>query len=88
MVHDLMFSGGVLLGVGLLAAEGVEDVAGLAWCMASLSMSMLLEHGLVCDVPPHSFIDDDLCSEDCALQAVSHVHRRRPGPSADEQIYG
>lgn len=85
MIHILMISGGVLPSVGL-AAEGVEDVAAL---VHGVSQHLkLLEHGLVCDVPPHSIIDDDLRSEDCALQAVSHVQRRRPGPCADEQIYG
>ncbi|TVU40576.1 hypothetical protein EJB05_14043, partial [Eragrostis curvula] len=46
------------------------------------------KHSLVCDMPPHTFIRDDLSSEKDPAEAILHILRHLLGAFADEEIYG
>ena len=46
------------------------------------------DHSLVCDVPPHGLINDNLCPEQDLVEAILHVEQSPVGDFAGEEIYG
>lgn len=47
----------------------------------------LLEHSLICDVPSHCLVNNDLCSEQDPPETVLHAQHLQLGTFVDEEIY-
>jgi hypothetical protein len=48
----------------------------------------LPEHSLICDLPSHGLIEDDLCSDQGPVQVVLHIMFLQLGAFSDEETYG
>nr|CAB3455494.1 unnamed protein product [Digitaria exilis] len=78
--HNLMF--GVL--IVRLVSECVEDVITSVHCVTQ--HLQLLEHGMICDVPSHGLVHDDLCPEQELCELVVHIKHLWLGAFADDEI--
>jgi hypothetical protein len=69
-----------------LTSEGIEHVTA---SMHGVSQYVQLkEHSLVCDVPSHGLIDDDVCSKQNLAEAIIHTLKLRLGELAEKEING
>jgi hypothetical protein len=68
-----------------LESEGVKQVTASVYGVSE--HIKLLEHSLICDLPHHGLLDDDLCSEQDPLEAIIHIQCRLLGALADEEMY-
>jgi len=83
LTHELI---SVILRVDKLVPETVEHVIALVHGVSQYVQ--LLEHSLVCDLPSHGLVDDDLCPEQDLVEAVIHILCLQYGAFADDEMYG
>ncbi|KAF8713930.1 hypothetical protein HU200_027912 [Digitaria exilis] len=69
-----------------LISEGFENIMAPVHCISQ--HVQLEEHSLVCDLPSHCLVDDDLCSKQNYVEPILNIQWCRLREFADEEIYG